>query len=692
MSTQQALIERKLRTSSPRPVAPGRKRLLAMMLDPFMLGPLYFALLILQTVATFPLLTFSLAGVLGFDLNFTDASWPMLAVLWTLRIYFLAVLVKAAVCRSLVIPGFLSAALLYFCYFPFAIGWLGWVALVPLLWLVRSPAPAWRTYLYAWYAGLAFFWPVLEWMRVADFRMYGTWAMLATYCALYFPAALFLIRRLDRSTPLPFYINVAIVWTGLEFLRSFLLTGFAWYYLGHSQQAFLPIIQISDLAGAYAVSFLMAAVNGCLFECLYSKFWFTTAFRFAEEAPATGKPRSPGSQWLAVHGFVAAALVVAALFYGFWRLDQQEFAAGPRIALLQGNLDQRLRNEATGKSNVPARLQISRHYMTLTNMAVNQKPSPELVVWPETSFPAEWYEVSPRLPADKIPATWVEEGRKIQALVRDIARVRNTNLLLGMNSNVLDEDGREVRFNSAILTSPTDWGPRYDKIHRVPFGEYVPQLPFMDQFAPYDFPYSITPGEHFTRFPLGEHHFGVLICFEDTDPYLARQYARKDADGPAVDFLVNTSNDGWFDGSSEHDEHLAICRFRAIECRRAVARAVNMGISAVIDGNGRILPPQSGVPYELANGDVFWNWHIVPPDDKASALPQSQWSEFKKSAGVISTTVPIDRRASLYAILGDWLAWTCWAVVLAGLVWSFARQQIRPGSHGSRLAVSGAPR
>src|SRR5262249_34849743 len=91
-----------------------------------------------------------------------------------------------------------------------------------------------------------------------------------------------------------------------------------------------------------------------------------------------------------------------------------------------------------------------------------------------------------------------------------------------------------------------------------------------------------------------EHHYGLVICYEDTDPALARQYVEDGSDGSPVDFLVNISNDGWFKGTAEHEEHLAICRFRAVECRPAGARAVNMGVSGVIDGNGRVLRPNSG--------------------------------------------------------------------------------------------------
>src|SRR5207253_5480434 len=156
-----------------------------------------------------------------------------------------------------------------------------------------------------------------------------------------------------------------------------------------------------------------------------------------------------------------------------------------------------------------------------------------------------------------------------------------------------------------------------------------------------DFDYSLSPGESFTRFTLDGYHFGVVICYEDTDPYLARQYVRPGSAAPTVDFLLNISNDGWFDDTSEHEQHLAICRFRAIECRRAVARAVNMGISAVIDGNGRVI-----------------------------ALPGPSWSASKKIAAVLTAAIPLDQRTSIYARWGDWLPWSCWVAIGMGVIWT----------------------
>jgi apolipoprotein N-acyltransferase len=209
--------------------------------------------------------------------------------------------------------------------------------------------------------------------------------------------------------------------------------------------------------------------------------------------------------------------------------------------------------------------------------------------------------------------------------------------LLGLNALVW-EGGREWKYNSALLLVPgaERFGGRYDKMHLVPFGEYVPfgeSLPFLRRFSPYPYEYSCRPGKQWTRFRFADRQgrswsFGCLICYEDTDPDLARQYVAEEP----VDFLVNISNDGWFRGTEEHEEHLAICRFRAIECRRSVVRAVNMGISAVIDPQGRVI-----------------------------ALPAAEWEQSKGVEAVVSAVVPVDRRAALYPQVGDGLV-----AVLAG--------------------------
>src|SRR6266496_1899922 len=144
-------------------------------------------------------------------------------------------------------PALASGVLLWMCFFPLGWGWLGWVALAPLLALVRVQAAPRRIYWCAWIAGTVFFWPALQWMRVADATMYGAWALLSIYCALFFPVTLWLIRLLERRTFLPLIVTVPVAWTAMEWVRSWLLEGFAWYYIGHTQHAVLPVIQIADL-------------------------------------------------------------------------------------------------------------------------------------------------------------------------------------------------------------------------------------------------------------------------------------------------------------------------------------------------------------------------------------------------------------------------------------------------------------
>ena len=168
----------------------------------------------------------------------------------------------------LLLASLATGGLLWLCYFPADCGWLAWFALVPLLLLVRSNARPSLVYLCAYAGGLAFFGPALQWMRVADPRMIFTWIFLALYCSLYFPLGLFCVRFLDRRTGLPLALTLPVVWTALEFFRSTFGTGFSWYLLGHTQHDFLHVIQFADLAGAYGVSFLVAAVNAVVFEAL----------------------------------------------------------------------------------------------------------------------------------------------------------------------------------------------------------------------------------------------------------------------------------------------------------------------------------------------------------------------------------------------------------------------------------------
>ena len=538
------------------------------------------------------------------------------------------------------LPAVLSGVLLWAAFFPLDLGPLAFVALAPWLTLVRAPVSAKRRYFAAYVGGLALFVPALNWLRVAHPMMYFSWAGLAVACPVFWVAGLWLLRRIDRSLPVPLALSVPVVWVALEYLRAHFPVGFeflkhvgmhqkigfGWYFLGYTQHAFAALLQTADLGGVYAVSFPVAAANGLAADWALRSAAVKRWLHWPAEAVGTSQPRPA---WATA---ALGAVFAAAVAYGMVRLDHEAFAPGPRVAAIQGSVPQfqkNLRGDDLGKI-----------YADLHVRAYRERPTPDLIIWPETCCPLDWFDVAAGVAPGTTPPEFQDGYRRSRT--EFLTRNWGTSVLLGLNGNEW-EGGKGWRYNSALALGP-DGGylGRYDKMHLVPFGEYVPfreTLPWLSVFSPYKWDYSCRPGEHWTRFPLTTADgraftFACLICYEDSDPYLARQYA-----GPVepVDFLVNISNDGWFDGTEEHEQHLAICRFRAVETRRSVVRAVNMGISAVIDPDGRVV-----------------------------ALPGESWWMSKKVEGVVSAVVPIDARVSWYARVGDWLPAACWGLLVVG--------------------------
>ena len=566
------------------------------------------------------------------------------------------------------LPAVLSGVLLWAAFFPLDLGPVAAVALVPFLLLVRADGVGRRRrYLAAFAGGLVFYGLALNWVRVAHPMMaVFAWPGGAVYCGLSWPLALYLLRRLDRAG-LPPLVAVPAVWVGLEYVRAHFPTGFpflagwfqyqslgfGWYQLGQAFHRALPLIQAADLGGVYLLSVAVAGVNAAALGWAERSH----AVRRVVRWPVRTDRRPP----LAELWTTAAALVLPAALtaYGTMRLDHLAFRVGPRVALLQGDLPQLVKMDRQPRPGdlVPT----DAEYFPLAERAGAPSvgsPAPDLVIWPETCFGENWPECRPGA-AD--PPEYRDFERRAGLLRgqigREVVARTRTFSLLGLNAVEWTGD-RFRKFNSGVLLGPDgSYRGRYDKMHLVPFGEYVPlkeTFPWLQTFTPYTHDYSCTPGETFTRFELptadrGTFTFGQLICYEDTDPVFARRY-NPSAGGPGVDFLVNTSNDGWFDGTEEHRQHLAICRFRAVEARRSVVRAVNMGISAVIDPDGRVV-----------------------------ALPVADdWAASVKHVGVVRAAVPLDDRGSLYAAWGDWVPAGCWLVVAGGLAWGrFRRGALR---------------
>jgi apolipoprotein N-acyltransferase len=553
------------------------------------------------------------------------------------------------------VPALLSAPLLWASFFPLDWGPLAFVALVPWLSLVKVKDVSSRRLYLAGFLGAFVFWlPTLEWIRVASPPMYASWIVITIYCSLLSTLALLILRRLDGWLGWPLAITVPIVFVALDYFRAHFPTGFpflkhvgmfqhfgfGWYTLGYTQHATVPILQLADLGGVYLVTALVCAFNGATAE------WFlrTPAIRTLLRWPADTRIGFYREMWSSA--LVATALM-AAVAYGTTRVQHPAFEKGPRITAIQADIPQDLK--MTNEDLL---------FDTYRKLCATAATRADLVVWPETCSPFRWYDAAPGTDFDSSDPAWQEyrlrmldRRRKYAAVVREDWK---TNVLLGL-SGVEWESGRQWLYNSAVLFDADGQAQgRYDKMHLVPFGEYVPfEWKWLQAFTPYSHDYSCRPGEHFTRFPLrvGDRQFtfGVLICYEDTDPDLAVQYVDP-ANGPPVDFLLNISNDGWFKGNQEHDQHLAICRFRAVETRKSIVRAVNMGISAIIDPDGGVL------------------------------LPGDSWAASKRLEGMVSDRVRLDTRTSFYARNGDLLPAACWAVlIVADIVWRVRRYRQRAG-------------
>ncbi len=366
--------------------------------------------------------------------------------------------------------------------------------------------------------------------------------LLAGYLSLYTALFAFLLNKF-REKSINYTISAPILLPCLEFIRSFLFTGFPWGNLGHSQFEQISLLQSADLFGAYGLSALIMAANAAIFLVL-ERYKATKIIRWQPTA-------------------IVLVLIGAFWGYGVWRIkciDKiSERSIHKRVTLVQGNIDQSLKwNPAYQKKTID-------RYVELTRSA--QTPDTDLTIWPETALPFYFFRDEPL-------TTMVLQG------IKDIK-----GYLLTGSPSYIWKNGKLSYLNSAYLIAPGgEVVGRYDKVHLVPFGEYVPLrkwFPFSGKLieAVGDF----TSGEKGQLLTWDDNPVGVLICFEIIFPDLARELTKNGAG-----LLITITNDAWFGRSSAPYQHLSMAAFRAVENRVAIARAANTGISAFIDPAGRI--------------------------------------------------------------------------------------------------------
>jgi apolipoprotein N-acyltransferase len=424
-------------------------------------------------------------------------------------------------------------------------GWdlLGWVSLAPVLALAVTATGPRRAFVEGWTAGLAFFVPLLRWL-IHTMTTFSTLSLplaglvllaLAGYLALYVGAVAAAVAWLrDRLGPAALWLAPAFWVTG-ELARTYLLSGFPWGLLGYIPHRRLAVIQIAAWTGVYGVSCLLVLVNTAI------------AWGLVRRTPRA----------VAAGAVIAGLAVTAAMAVG--ATARAPSGTTLPVTIVQGNIDQSIKWD---KAHQQATL---RTYAELTRAGADRT---RLVVWPEAAVPAY-------LLYEPWALAWLTE------LARDVERP----LLVGAPDAV--REGRATRFlNSAFLVAERGVTARYDKMHLVPFGEYVPlkRLLFFVEAIAADIG-DFTAGRERVIFPLEGAPFGTVICYEVIFPDLFRRFVREGAR-----FMVNITNDAWFGDSGGPLQHLAVVPLRAVENGVAVARAANTGVSALVSPSGRIGP------------------------------------------------------------------------------------------------------
>ncbi|HJT00145.1 MAG TPA: apolipoprotein N-acyltransferase [Terriglobales bacterium] len=377
------------------------------------------------------------------------------------------------------------------------------------------------------------------------------------------------------------------VWVALELART-RISGFPWDLLGTAQVNNISLSRLATITGVYGVSFEIMLVNTV----------FAAAFLVGRDKRKV----------ILVEGLVvAAALQLLALIHPApLRTDHNALLVQENIPILPSD-------EWTPQYFQSTITDLVRLSMPPEAPAV---PKPDLVVWPES--PAPFYVNDPRF-------------RQVIAAVAEKDHAYVLAGSLGENPGV--PAGTGPAYNSAGLMSPQgQWVARYDKIHLVPFGEYVP---FKSIFG---FAGGLTQavgefGRGSSREPLvvDGYKLGVFICYESVFPGEVRQFAQN---GGQV--FVNISNDGWYGDTGAWAQHLNQARMRAVENNRWLLRDTNTGLTASIDPYGRVIAhvPRKQrtaleAPYALVNGTTF------------------------------------------YTRYGDWFAYLCAIISVAALLWRY---------------------
>jgi len=445
-----------------------------------------------------------------------------------------------------------------------------------------------------WYAGTCYwiFATMRQYGGLSTFAAVGVVFLFCLYLALYhglFGLLIGLLASKKAFSSRALLLSPA-VWVGVELART-RITAFPWDLLGICQVDNIPLARIAAVTGVYGISFEIMVVNAA----------FASAFLLRREA----------RKKLLVAAFAAAIVLQG----GQWipappsvadhtaRLVQQDLPVGDEVNWTKHEFTRTL-NEFVGISLMPIGKKESRQ--------------PDLIVWPES------------------PAPFFTSDPVLHSSLADVADKSHAWLLIGMigiDSTKVSFEHAQTIYNSAELISPAgEYMARYDKMHLVPFGEYVPfQTIFSFAGGLTKEVGDFTHGKSNVPLDAGGKKLGVFICYESIFPDEVR---RKAAGGAQL--FVNISNDGWYGDSGAFAQHLRQARMRAIENARWLLRDTNTGVTAAVDPYGRI----------------------------AGTMP-------RKLRGSLDAPYALSDVTTLYTRYGDWFAYLCAIITLVALIVRF---------------------
>ncbi|HXG25069.1 MAG TPA: apolipoprotein N-acyltransferase [Chthonomonadales bacterium] len=453
-----------------------------------------------------------------------------------------------AQCRLLFPSVLLSAVLMTLAFPPVDAGFLAWVSLVPLLYVLPHARRMRHAFALGYLFGFVHWGWTISWIGttvavwvqspIGWIAWFGLTAIKSGWFGLFGGVAWWILRRTSGHVRI---VLPAAAWTVIEWLRTQGSVAMPWSLIGYTQYRYLPLVQIADVVGTYGLSFALVLTNAALAEWLHSGInaekklcWFGRTWWRALSLPTI--------------------LLAIMLSYGAYCLTCEYGGESVRIALMQPNL-------GTQRTIVRMPEEELKLYRMMLETAASQKPN--MVIWPESAAPGD-----------------AVRDSGVRSAFSEMARLSRAYQLVG--SDRRDEQGHS--YTSAVLFSPegslVDW---YDKVSLVPFGEWTPArrwLPFEDFFH---FPEDTTPGQRQTPLLASPVRMCILICYETVFPALSRKGVELGAN-----LLVCITNDSWAGESAVVPQHIAMSALRAVETRRCLVTSATTGMTALVTPEGKI--------------------------------------------------------------------------------------------------------